>query len=265
MLGQKDSDMDPILESLVTETPEKIQEQYHRSFEKIQRARATYVSWRALWIWCLAGAIICGSVVFVSLLGEEEHLAGIVSITSISGAIGGFLLWGYFRLLSAIQLKILARTLVAFGTTSLQEKLEEDFFTKLVKINFKYLDQYYLQTQAQADKGFALSAAVSVIALLIIVAGIGMMFAGKTEASYVSVAAGVLSEFIASVFFFLYNRTVTKMGEYHQKLVLTQNVGLALKISENLPEAERVSAQRALIDRLTENVNTLLTQAPSEK
>src|SRR6185312_16701793 len=33
----------------------------------------------------------------------------------------------------------------------LQENLQEDFFTKLVNINFKYIDKYYLQTQVQAD------------------------------------------------------------------------------------------------------------------
>ena len=49
---------------------------------------------------------------------------------------------------------------------------------------------------------------------------------------YVVTAAGILSEFIAAVFFYLYNKTIQKMREYHQKLVLTQNISLALKISD---------------------------------
>ncbi len=42
--------------------------------------------------------------------------------------------------------------LAGAGIEKLQETLEDDFFTKLVKINFKYIDQYYLQTQSQADR-----------------------------------------------------------------------------------------------------------------
>lgn len=258
--------MNPTIEGLVTEAPEKIQEQYKRSFERTQRWLATYLSWRAVWIWCLVGSVV-GAILGISLAVDNQATRP-VFVTFVMAGLGSiiaFASWGYLRGLFSWQLKYTARTLVAFGTTSLQDKLEEDFFTKLVKINFKYLDQYYLQTQAQADKGFALSAMVSVIAFLIIVAGIVMMFVEKENASYVTVSAGVLSEFIASIFFLLYNRTVTKMGEYHQKLVLTQNVGLALKISEGLPDVERVAAQRSLIDRLNENVNVLLTKAPLEK
>ena len=43
-------------------------------------------------------------------------------------------------------------------TENLQEDLEKNFFTNLVKINFNYIDKYYLQTQTQADKSFLLCA-----------------------------------------------------------------------------------------------------------
>jgi hypothetical protein len=154
------------------------------------------------------------------------------------------------------------RILAGIDINKLQATLDEDFFTKLVKINFKYIDQYYLQTQSQADKSFRLSAAVAIVGLLIVIAGIVLMFLGRTTPAYVTVSSGVLGEFIAAVFFYLYNQTILKMGDYHQKLVLTQNVGLALKIAETLPEGQRTQAQRELIQRLTENVNRHLTQIP---
>jgi hypothetical protein len=84
------------------------------------------------------------------------------------------------------------------------------------------------------------------------------------EAGYVATASGTLGEFIAAVFFYLYNRTITKMGEYHQKLVLTQNVSLALKISEELPEAEQVASRTKLIDYLSKDINLFLTAKVSE-
>lgn len=80
-------------------------------------------------------------------------------------------------------------------TEELQEELEKDFFTNLVRINFKYLDKYYLQTQEQGDKSFLLSAAAAVAGLSIIVAGITLMFFDKAQPAYLTTAAGVLSEF----------------------------------------------------------------------
>ncbi|MFQ2239231.1 TRADD-N-associated membrane domain-containing protein [Aeromonas dhakensis] len=151
--------------------------------------------------------------------------------------------------------------LAKHGAEELQESIEEDFFNKLVKINFKYLDQYYLQTQEQADKSFRLTLFACFIGLAIIVTGIVMMFLDKTEPAYVTTAAGILSEFIAAVFFYLYNKTVQKMSQYHHKLVITQNISLALKISQELPDTEKSAAQNKLIDKLTENVNSLLAKS----
>lgn len=98
----------------------------------------------------------------------------------------------------------------------------------------------------------------AITGLLIIAIGIVMMFMNITEPAYVTASAGVLSEFIAAVFFYLYNKTILKMSDYHQKLVLTQNISLALKISEDLPDAEKTKSKVFLIERLTDNVNKLL-------
>jgi hypothetical protein len=148
----------------------------------------------------------------------------------------------------------------------LKENLDDNFFTNLVKINFKYIDQYYLQTQLQADKSFQLCVAAASLSLLVVIAGIVLLYLRQTATApgYVATAAGTLGEFIAAVFFYLYNRTITKMGEYHQKLVLTQNISLALKISEELPSAEQVVARSKLIDYLSKDVNQFLTSKPAE-
>lgn len=142
----------------------------------------------------------------------------------------------------------------------LQEDIEHDFFNNLVKINFKYIDKYYLQTQIQADKSFLMSAFAGFAGLAIIVVGIVMMYAGRTEPAYVTTAAGLISEFIAAVFFYLYNETVLRMAEYHRKLVLTQNVGLAMRIVQDMPGEAKLEAQRQLVDRLTSEINVLLAE-----
>jgi hypothetical protein len=152
---------------------------------------------------------------------------------------------------------------VSVRIDELQDKLEEDFFTKLVNINFKYIEKYYLQTQVQAERSFYLSAFASVVALAMVGVGIGMMYGGKTTPAYVTAGAGVLSQFVAAVFFYLYNRTVLRMGEYHQKLVLTQNISLALKTADGLNDTEKQKVLVAIVAELTKDVNSLLAKAPA--
>lgn len=181
----------------------------------------------------------------------------------VLGAFFATFMYGYvitlFRFSSQGRLRRIEYKLVQLGAEELQEKIEENFFTKLVKINFKYLDQYYLQTQEQADKSFRLASSASITGLSIIAIGIIMMFFGKTEPAYVTTAAGVISEFIAAVFFYLYNRTVLKMSQYHQKLVITQNISLALKISEDMETENKAKVQEMIVDRLTSDINKYLS------
>lgn len=143
-------------------------------------------------------------------------------------------------------------------TESLQETIEDDFFNKLVKINFRYIDKYYLQTQLQADKAFQMSAVAAFLGFAVMAWGIWQLYDGNTQPGAVTTAAGLIVEFISAIFFYLYSKTIINMSGYHQKLVLTQNIGLALKISQDLPEAERTKSQVALIEKLMENINNHL-------
>jgi hypothetical protein len=188
-----------------------------------------------------------------------------------------YILWvflgivAYIALILALQIPVRAfwraklerdlSTGLTLRSEELQEKLDENFFTNLVKINFKYIDKYYLQTQVQANKSFALTAAAACVSFLIIVAGILILFfdPSRIQPGYVATVSGILGEFIAAVFFYLYNRTITKMGEYHEKLVLTQNIGLALRITEALPLPEKTSAQVRLVEALCQDINQYLT------
>ncbi|MET0623542.1 MAG: hypothetical protein ABW250_11225 [Pyrinomonadaceae bacterium] len=167
--------------------------------------------------------------------------------------------------LATVVRRLWNRVILEKEINSLQEQLETgDFFTTLIRINFRYIDKYYLQTQVQADKSFYLSAAAAVVSLLLILAGVAMLFfasndSNRVTAATVTTAAGVLGEFIAAVFFYLYNRTVTEMSKYHQKLVLTQNISLALKMAEQLPDAVKPDAQIKLIECLSKDINMYLS------
>lgn len=218
-------------------------------------------SWKVWLIWCFSLSVPATVGIWT---GEWRNDPTYIPFALFIGPVGATFYYGIYFVIKRVIYQGLIRRGQALAITQkaevLQEDLEKDFFTNLVKINFKYLDKYYLQTQEQGDKSFLLCLFAALIGLSIITAGIVMMFLNKTKPAYVTTGAGVLAEFIAAVFFYLYNKTVIKMSEYHQKLVLTQNIALALKITNELPEGQRVDAQIGLIQALTKDVNNLLTQ-----
>ncbi len=182
----------------------------------------------------------------------------------ILGSVFGLFVYSYvvffMRTRMENSLRRIEFQLSKYGSDVLKETLEDNFFTKLVQINFKYLDQYYLQTQEQAEKSFRLSVFVSIAGFIIVVIGIIIIYVRGDDktAGYVTTGAGILGQFISAVFFYLYNQTIIKMSQYHQKLVLTQNISLALKITDDMDKEAKSRSLEILIDRLTTDINKYL-------
>lgn len=145
-----------------------------------------------------------------------------------------------------------------------KENVDEDIYQNLIKISYKYLDEYYLQTRQQAQNGFWVTMSVSIMGAAIIAIGIGAMFLGKATPAYVTTASGVITEFIAAVFFYLYNKTIVSMSDYHNKLVLSQNISIALKVADTLPDSDKTKAKNTIIDELLKDVNSYLTKSDTE-
>lgn len=211
------------------------------------------------------GSVTTGFVVLFAIIflvvdpSENESPLVFIVVSLTSGIFYGSL--GYFVALVTRKFIFAARKVDQLRDSSedLQVRLEEDFVTNLVRIIFKYIDAYYLQTRLQADKSFTFSVFAAVTSLLLIIAGISFSFFGQIESAAVAAGAGILGEFISMVFFYLYNQTVAKMADYHRKLVFTQNIGLALKISDGLPAEEKTRAQLGLIETLSTNINQYLS------
>ena len=137
----------------------------------------------------------------------------------------------------------------------IQKSVDEDIYESSLKMSYKYLDQYYLQTREQAGKGFLITLCVAIGGAIIICVGIIAMFLSVTKPAYLTTACGVLTEFIASIFFYLYNKTVQSMGDYHNKLVISQNVAIALKISESIDGPDKDTVKSEMIKELLKDVN----------
>lgn len=171
----------------------------------------------------------------------------------------------YLCMILDIKESRLKKGVLEYELENIKEDVKTDIFENSIEMSYKYLDQYYLQTREQAQKGFLVTICVAVFGALLIGIGIIALFFDKIEPSYISCASGVLTEFIASVFFYLYNKTVSSMSKYHNKLVLSQNISIALKIAESLPTEDRAKTKNYIISELLKDINTYLVKNDENK
>ena len=212
----------------------------------------------------LAGIIIAFFMVWHNNLTSENTLLINVGFGAIIGVIIGITV--FFIGIIALEGKEadIKIQLLKYEADVIKDQIEEDIFENSIKLSYKYLDQYYSQTRAQAQKGFFTTVCVSVFGALLIGVGVIMMFIGKVEPSYITCASGVITEFIAAIFFYLYNKTITSMSKYHNKLVLSHNISVALKVADSLPDEDKVKAKNLIISELLKDINVYLIRNDSE-
>ena len=186
-------------------------------------------------------------------------ISGSIISVVISIVITAFFV-AYFGLLFEMKESSLRRRILEYEAEHIKEDVEEDIFENSIKMSYKYLDQYYLQTREQAQRGFLVTVCVAIFGALLIGVGIVAMFIGHTKPSVITCATGVITEFIASVFFYLYNRTISSMSKYHNKLVLSQNISIALKIADSLPEQNKVQTKDLIVFELLKDINSYLVK-----
>lgn len=110
----------------------------------------------------------------------------------------------------------------------LEKAKGDDIFKYLLLINVSALKGYVAQTRLQASQSFRLSQVISVIGfgMLIFAVALGIythLFTHfSLDAAYLAALAGILTEFISGVFFYIYNKTLQQINLFHDKLVSSQ-------------------------------------------
>ena len=89
--------------------------------------------------------------------------------------------------------------------------------------------------------------------------GVGIRLAVTSDAHSPSVAtlsglAGIVTEFISAVFFYLYSKTVRQLKEYHDSLLAVQNILLSFKLVGDTSDAqEKAKMISVMLDYLVGN------------
>jgi predicted transporter len=82
---------------------------------------------------------------------------------------------------------------------------------------------------------------------------------GTKYIAYISAGSGILMEFIAGVFFYLYNRTIRQLKDYHDSLIAVQNILLSFKIvGDTKDQAKQASLMELMLKCLIKVPNNQL-------
>ena len=222
-------------------------------------------SWKVLFLFFLFFTFIAAFAVF-NVFFDIYHLN---LKTIIASVVSGSLIATFFVIYLLIGIEIsesnIRSKINLYEAENIKNDVEEDIFENSIRMSYKYLDQYYLQTKEQAQKGFLATMLVAGFGAFLIAGGIIAMYFGLAEPSYITCGAGVITEFISAVFFYLYNKTVSSMSTYHNKLVLSHNISIALKVAESLPADNQVQIKNLIVSEFLKDINSHMTKEdPSE-
>ena len=126
------------------------------------------------------------------------------------------------------------------------------FIKYVLLINISALEGYVAQARLQAQQSFNLSKNVAIVGFAIVAFSIGLgvfltVFNNlNLNSAYLAAVSGVLTEFIAGVFFILYSKTLAQITLFHDKLVDLQKTAMVY-ISEKEKKDERASEGPILV------------------
>ncbi|MCD4714170.1 MAG: hypothetical protein K8R73_12870 [Clostridiales bacterium] len=113
-------------------------------------------------------------------------------------------------------------------------------FDSLVRININNLEEYYNLVKRSNSRSFNVSLSMSLMGIVLIFCGIIYSYfsVDKNNISYLVAASGIVVELLSGLLFYLYNKTVVQLKEYHDSLLDVQNVLLSFKLIDELENEE---------------------------
>jgi hypothetical protein len=116
-------------------------------------------------------------------------------------------------------------------------KLERpSYFDSLVRINVENLAAIYVFVKGHVEKSYKIAIRVSIFGFFLIIVGLIVLITnvyGSPLSSYITIASGIITEIIACILFFIYNRTTRQMKGFYDDLLTEQNILLTFKLMED--------------------------------
>lgn len=113
------------------------------------------------------------------------------------------------------------------------------------------LSRFYDLSLSQAQRSFRWALVTGVVGFLFLIIAITFTFKGSQNISMVALASGVIIEFISTINFYLYNKTLSQLTLFQGRLEITQRFLLANSLCESLGDDLRDQTRADLITKLS--------------
>jgi hypothetical protein len=133
------------------------------------------------------------------------------------------------------------------------------YFDSLVRINVENLAAFYMLIKWHAARSYKIAMWVCVFGFFLMIAGLIMVITNLSSppiGSYIAIATGVITEIIAGVFFYVYNRTTRQIRGFYDSLLTEQNILLSFKLMEDAKdENEKAKIVSQMLAHLIDKQN----------
>ena len=139
----------------------------------------------------------------------------------------------------------------------------KEVFKYLLLLNYIECESYVNEIQLQAHTIFGWSTGIAVVAFFLVAVSV---FAALTsqlfmngqglQVIYVSGISGVITSFISGIFFYLYNRSLKRLEEFHTQLRNVQKIAISLFLSGLMQNSSQSDKEmKGMIDQLMSTMN----------
>lgn len=141
--------------------------------------------------------------------------------------------------------------------TKLAASPQDEIFKYFLLVNLSAIETYVSEARIQSQSGFTLCKKVAYLSFALIGFGVVLgLWALNTEDKNFDAAkftglAGILTQFVSGVFFYLYSKTLEQVNRFSDKLSSTQELALCFVANSNIDnEAKRDDSTAALAKQL---------------
>lgn len=206
----------------------------------------------------------------------------LISIFSNSTANSSFPI---FMILTLISLFLFLSSVLAFSETEIvvenslarellnlsQErvKIKEKIIEKplhnnafnTIQLNLNQTTEYYTINKSQAKSSFGASVFAMFAGLVTILVGIWLFYFKddpNLEVAIITVSSGVLFEIIGGLYFHVYNKSISQLNFFYEKLEKMQDTMLSIELSNSIEDqTKKIELQEKIILNLIQRNNIL--------
>lgn len=128
----------------------------------------------------------------------------------------------------------------------IQEQSDYDVFKLLYK-NVRESTEYYIISKRQANKSFTLAIISCFLGVIIYMCGFLIVAILDKDIAIFTTISGTVVELIAGLSFWVYNKSIKQLSEYHKRLNSTEKYLTSIQIADKMSESNKEEMYKWLI------------------